>query len=111
MGNRLPNLPKHTHLFLVFASGILLSGNGVAAPGKFIQEHTAGRILFCATLLPKHDYSFIPPVHGRLIRLGTNTVCYIADGYTAETLHFVETDATGLLTDAGTVTLHPTFQE
>lgn len=111
MGNKLPNLPSHAHLFLALTTGTLLSSYSMAAPGEFIQDNTLGRIMLCTTLLPEHEYSFIPPAHGRLIRLGASTLCYITDENVPEKLYFVETDATGLLTDAGTITLHPTFQE
>lgn len=76
-----------------------------------MRENTQGRILLCSTLLPQHEYSFIPTVYGRLLRLGTDTLCYVTENNTPEDLYFVETDATGLLMDAGVITLHPTFQE
>jgi hypothetical protein len=109
MGNRLPNLPSRAHFFLVLAMGTLLSSHSLAAPGEFMQQNILGKAMLCATLLPEHEYSFIPPVHGRLMRLGADTLCYFSEDNAPENLHFVEINATGLLTDAGIITLPLTF--
>lgn len=63
--------------------------------------------MLCSELSDKLEYSWSPPLYGRLIRFGPTTLCYIGDMENPEEILFVETDQTGRVTDAGAIPLDP----
>lgn len=76
----------------------------VAAPGKF-KSYANG--IVCASVNPEATYTLGTPLHGRFVRFGNSTLCYISVNGAPDSVTFVETTGDGAVTDAGTIELNP----
>jgi hypothetical protein len=114
MQHKQPNFPQHNYsrLTLYLSIGIvylLLPSVCFAALGEFKQETSEGRTMLCATHPAERLYTLVPPQHGYFIRIGSTTLCYASESDIPEAIPFVETDARGLVTDAGIIPLTPMY--
>lgn len=108
MRKQLPNLLNFTLLFLCCSGVILTPPISYADTHDIRKNIIQDRLMQCLTLKPEHEYQFIPPSQGRLVRFGINTLCYVSEYGVAVELYFVETDQNNLVTDAGVIYLPTT---
>lgn len=105
-----PNFPQRRYARLFVGILFLIVPTlSLAAFSEFKQEISEGRMLLCATHPTDRLYTFIPPEHGHFIRFGLTTLCYVSEAGIPEAIPFVETDAVGLVTDAGILQLTPVY--